>query len=171
MQQELDRLLKQRIVPLIGPIDDELAKSVIAMMLYLHDLDGSRPLTLLIHSDGGLASSSLAIVDLIRQHSNPTHTVARHQARGMAAVILACGAKGHRRIGKHALIALSPLTAPRETPQLAAEMARIQDELTEILASCTRQTRDTIRADSLTGRMLNAESAIAYGLADEILPE
>jgi ATP-dependent Clp protease protease subunit len=169
--QDIDKLLAQRKVPLTGPIDDQVAQSVLAMMLFLFDRDRHSPIEVIIDSAGGLASSGLAIVDLIREYSPRTRTVAPRYAAGVATVILACGARGHRRMGRNAFVEISPVTSHRETPQMPAEIARIQNELTEILTSCTGRRRDSIREDLLTGRTFDAEAALAYGLVDAVLPD
>lgn len=169
MQENINKLLAQRMVPLTGQIDDDVASSVLAMMLFLFDRDRNSPIYLIIDSEGGLASSGLAIIDLIRRHARLVHTVVPRCAAGLATVILACGTKGHRRVGKHAAVQISPLKLQHETPQISAYMARVRDELTEILASCTGQRRNSIRGDLFRGRTLNAESALAYGLVDAII--
>lgn len=157
------------MVPLTGPIDDPGAQSVMAMMLFLFDQDKNNPINLLIDSEGGLASSGLAIIDVIRENAPMTYTVVPRYAAGIATIILACGAKGHRRIGKNAVIHISPVTSLHETSRTSPEITRIRNELTEILASCTGQQLNSIRKDLYWGREFNAESALAYGLADDIL--
>lgn len=170
MQQDnIRKLLAQRMVAMTGPIEAQGAQCVMAMMLFLFDQDKNSPIQLIIDSEGGLASSGLAIIDVIRENSRMTHTVAPRYAAGIATIILACGAQGHRRIGKNAVVHISPVTSPHETPQARAEMARIRNELTEILASRTGQRLNSIRKDLYWGREFNAESALAYGLVDDIL--
>ena len=97
------------------------------------------------------------------------HTVVPRYAAGIATIILACGADGHRRMGKQATAQIAPVTSQQATSEARAWLARMQDELIEILASRTGQRRNSIRGDLFRGRTFNAESALAYGLVDAII--
>lgn len=171
MPQDVAQLLEARRVLVKGLIDEPMATTVLAQMLFLFDQDANRSIDLIIDSEGGLAAPGLAIVDLMREHARLTNTIAPRHAAGIATIILACGTKGQRRIGQHAIIQLSPLSSMRETPETPAEIVRMQNAPIEILANCTPQRRDSIREDLLRGRTFDAQSALGYGLADTIAPD
>lgn len=162
------RLLKERIIFLGTAIGDEVATVVIAQLLYLESEDRHAPIALYINSPGGLVTAALAIRDTMGNVAPPVHTVAMGQASGVALLLLAHGARGHRSALSVARMALAPLEAPRPDTDAAA-LARTRANIAAMFAADTGQPEATIARDSERSRTFTPDEAKAYGLIDAIL--
>ena len=171
--QTIDRLLKDRIVFLGMPIDDEISGQVLAQFLYLLDADESAPITFYLNSPGGSVAASFAILDVMAQSTAPITTTCVGTASGMAALILASGTRGQRFALPHAQMRItqlsfgrSPLTRPEEQE---SERRRLESMVVSHLAQAASRTEAMIRADMRSELYLDAYEAKRYGLIDEVI--
>lgn len=168
------RLLKDRIVFLGTPINDQVANVVIAQLLYLESDDAEKDIRLYINSPGGVVTSGLAIYDTI-QHVRPqVATYCIGQAASMAAVILAAGAAGKRVALPNARIMIhQPLGGAQgqatDIEIQAKEILRLRTRLNEILATHCGRNMDDILRDTDRDKFMDAQTAKSYGLVDEVL--
>ena len=168
------RLLKENIIFLGTPIDDQVANVIIAQMLFLSSEDPGKDISLYINSPGGSITAGLAILDTMNLIEPDITTYCVGQAASMAAVLLACGAKGKRFALPHARILIHQPSTGGFQGQVsdleiqAAEIERIRRRLDEILAGHTGQTPEKIRVDTDRDNILTAEQAKEYGIIDEV---
>ena len=167
------RLLSDRIVFLGTEIDDGVANSVIAQLLYLESAS-EREINMYINSPGGSFSALTAIYDTMRFVGCDIATICVGQAASAAAALLAAGTTGKRAVLRHAKVTLhQPSSQARGTlPDLAVEaeqVARMRAELDEILSEHTGHPAAKIRADTDRSMTLTAAEAVAYGLADRVI--
>ncbi|TDT97548.1 ATP-dependent Clp protease proteolytic subunit ClpP [Streptomyces sp. 846.5] len=169
------RLLSERIVFLGTEIDDGVANVVIAQLLHLEAESPEREISIYLNSPGGSYTSLMAIYDTMSFVQAPISTFCVGQAASTAAVLLAGGDPGRRFVLQHARVLLGqPASAGRQGTvsdlSLAAkEMARIRSQVEQILSRHTHHEVATLRADMDRDKILTAEEAVAYGLADEVL--
>jgi len=168
------RLLKDRIIFLGTPINDDMANIVIAQMLFLESEDPDKDINLYINSPGGYVSSGLAIYDTMRFIKPDVSTTCVGQATSMGALLLAAGTKGKRYGLPHSRIMLhQPLGGFRgqasDIEIHAKEMIRIKRELNEIFSECSGQPLERIEKDSEREFFMNAEQSREYGLIDKII--
>lgn len=168
------RLLKDRIVFLGTPINDQVANVVIAQLLYLESDDAEKDIRLYINSPGGVVTSGLAIYDTIQHVRPPVATYCLGQAASMAAIILAAGASGKRVALPNARIMIhQPLGGAQgqatDIEIQAAEILRLKARLNEILATHCGRTADDILRDTDRDKFMDADTAKRYGLVDEVL--
>jgi ATP-dependent Clp protease protease subunit len=169
------RLLNERIVFLGTEIDDGVANVVIAQLLHLEAESREREISIYLNSPGGSFTSLMAIYDTMTFVQAPISTFCVGQAASTAAVLLAGGDPGRRFVLQHARVLLGqPASASRQGTvsdlSLAAkEMARIRTQVEQVLSLHTHHDVSTLRADMDRDRILTAEEAVAYGLADEVL--
>src|SRR5512146_1065795 len=170
------RLLKDRIVFVGGPIDDDSANLIIAQMLFLSNEDSKTDIHFYINSPGGSVSAGLAIYDTMRYLRCDVATYCVGQAASMGAILFAGGAPGKRallpnsRVLLHQPLISGVMTGPATDLEIEAkEMLRIRAKLYEILAQHTGQTVEKIEKDCDRNLWLSSEEAISYGLADKIL--
>ena len=170
------RLLKDRIVFLGGPIDDNAANLVIAQMLFLSNEDSKSDVHLYINCPGGAITSGLAIYDTMRFLRCEVATYCIGQAASMGAVLLAGGKSGKRsmlpnsRVLLHQPLVAGVLTGTATDLDIEAkEILRLRARLYNILAEHTNQNAEKIEKDCDRNLWLEAEEAINYGLADRIL--
>jgi ATP-dependent Clp protease protease subunit len=169
------RLLKERIIFLGSPIDDNVANLVVAQMLYLDAEDPEKNINLYINSPGGVVSSGLAIYDTM-QHVRPSvSTICVGEAASIAALLLAAGEKGRRFCLPHARVMIHQPSAYGISGQAtdieihAREIGKLKAQLTEILAKHTGQSADRITRDSDRNFFMSPEEALEYGLVDEVI--
>ncbi len=167
-------LLKERIVILGSPINDQVANVVIAQLLYLDREDQEKDIQLYINSPGGVISSGLAIYDTMQLIRPRVSTVCMGMAASMATVLLCSGAKGKRYALPNSTIhmhqALSSAQGQASDIEIAArEILRLQDIIRRILSQNTGQPMEKIIHDTDRDFYLNAEQSKQYGLIDEIL--
>ena len=168
------RLLEERIIFLVGPINETLANSVIAQLLYLSD-NPQKDIYLYINSPGGELNSALAIYDTMQYVKPDVVTVCVGSAASAAAVLLAAGAKGKRYALPNAVIMLHQLGVEGlggRTTDLQVYtrfLSKLQDRLNKILALHTGQPLEKIERDTQTDFYMTPEEAIKYGVIDSII--
>jgi ATP-dependent Clp protease protease subunit len=167
------RLLKERIIFLGTPINDEVANNVMAQLIFLEYENPEKDITLYINSPGGYVSAGLAIYDTM-QHVRPNiATICIGNCASMAAVLLAAGTKGKRYALPHSRIMLhqpsGAATGQSTDIQITAkEIVRTKDTLTEIVAKHTGKSIDEVRAKTDRDFYMGPEEAKAFGVIDEI---
>jgi ATP-dependent Clp protease protease subunit len=167
------RLLKERIIFLGGPIDDEVANLIIAQLLYLEAEDPEKDVTLYINSPGGIVYSALAIYDTMQYLRPDVATFCVGMAASAAAILVAAGTKGKRKALPYARIMIhQPLGGARgqasEVEIEAREILRLKGIANEILARHTGQSLEKVAKDTERNYYMSAEEALAYGLIDDI---
>ena len=168
------RLLKDRIIFLGGPIDDNVANAVIAQMLFLEAEDPDKDIHLYINSPGGVVTAGMAIYDTMQYIKPDVSTICVGSAASMASVLLTAGAKGKRFALPHSQIMIhQPLGGVQgqatEIEIHAREILRMRKELNGLLSLHTGQPLDVIQKDTERDNFMTAEEAKAYGLIDDIL--
>jgi ATP-dependent Clp protease protease subunit len=168
------RLLKERIILLGTPIEDQIANLIVAQLLFLEHEDPERDIHLYINSPGGSVTAGLAIYDTMRAIRPDVSTVCVGMAGSMATPILAGGAKGKRYSLPHSTIHMHPAGggargyAP-DVEIMARELLRVQQIIRELLAKDTGQLLERISRDFDRDLFMNPEQAKEYGIIDEIL--
>jgi ATP-dependent Clp protease protease subunit len=167
-------LLKERIIFLGTPINDQIASLIIAQLLYLEHEDPDKDINLYIHSPGGIIAAGLAIYDTMQLVRPEVSTICVGLTASMATVILAAGTKGKRYALPHSTIhmhqAVGGAQGQAADIEIAArEIMRLQDLIRGILAKHTGQPMDKIAHDTDRDFYLNADQAVEYGLVDQIL--
>ncbi len=165
------RLLKDRIVFLGSPIEDNIANLVIAQLLFLESEDPDKDIHLYINSPGGVVTAGMAIYDTVQYLKAPVSTICVGQAASMGAVLLAAGAKGKRFALPHARIMIhQPLGGfqgqASDISIHAQEILRLRETLNGILASHTGQKLERIAADTERDFFMGSEAAKKYGIVD-----
>jgi ATP-dependent Clp protease protease subunit len=150
-----------------GLITDDIAENAIAQLLFLQDQDATRPITLLIESEGGGVVAGMAIVDTVRTLRPPIHTRAPTRAHGIALIILASGRRGERKVGTEAELSFSPIESP---PGFSGDLDDIPLRLAGILAELCGQPLDVASADFFVHRSISPSDAVDYGLVDRVEP-
>lgn len=168
------RLLKDRIVMMGTPINDDVANTIIAQLLFLESEDPDKDINLYVNSPGGVVTSGLAIYDTIQFMKAPVSTICVGQAASMGAVLLAAGAKGKRFALPNARIMIHQPSGGTQGQATdieiqAKEILKIRERLNAILAHHTGQTVTKIAEDVERDYFMSAEEALKYGLIDEIL--
>ena len=168
------RLLKDRIIFLGGPIDDNVANAVIAQMLFLEAEDPDKDIHLYINSPGGVVTAGMAIYDTMQYIKPDVSTICVGSAASMGAVLLTAGAKGKRYALPHARVMIhQPLGGVQgqasEIEIHAREILRMREELNGILASRSGQDNEVVARDTDRDNFMSAQDAVEYGLIDEVL--
>ncbi len=170
------RLLRERIIFIGMPIDDNVANLVIAQLLFLEAEDPDRDITLYINSPGGIVTSGLAIYDTMQYIKPQVCTLCLGQAASMAAVLLAGGAPGKRFALPHSRIMLhQPMGSfqgqATDVDIQAREILRLRDIINHILVHHTGQPIERIQQDTERDFYMSSEEAQKYGIIDKILYE
>lgn len=168
------RLLKERIVFLGTPIDDDIANLVIAQMLFLESEDPDKDIHLYINSPGGVVTSGLAIYDTMQYIRPKISTLCMGQAASIAALLLAAGERGKRFALPHSRILIhQPMGGfqgqASDVDIQAREILRLRAELNQILVRHTHQPIDRIEADTDRDFFMNGLQAKEYGIIDEVV--
>lgn len=168
------RLLKDRIIFLGGPIDDNVANSVVAQLLFLESEDPDKDIHLYINSPGGVVTAGLAIYDTMQYIKPDVSTICIGQAASMGSLLLAAGAKGKRYALPLARIMIhQPLGGAQgqstDIQIQAKEILRLREVGNDILVKHTGQEREKINQDTERDNFMSAEEAKAYGLIDEVI--
>jgi ATP-dependent Clp protease, protease subunit len=168
------RLLKDRIVILGTPVNDDVANTIIAQLLFLESEDPDKDINIYVNSPGGVVTSGLAIYDTIQYMRAPVSTICVGQAASMGAVLLAAGAKGKRFALPNARIMIHQPSGGAQGQATdieiqAKEILKIREKLNGILAHHTGQTITKIAEDAERDYFMSAEEAKVYGLIDEVL--
>jgi len=168
-------LLRNRIIFLGTPINDQVANLIVAQMLYLDREDPSKDISLYINSPGGVVYGGLAIYDTMQLIRADVRTIAIGATASMGTVLLAAGAPGKRTALPNATIHLHPAGGgsqgyAQDVEIQARELLRLNARLHRILAHHTGQKQAKIASDFERDRYMTAPEAAAYGLVDEVLP-
>lgn len=168
------RLLRDRIIFIGSPIDDQVANTVIAQMLFLESEDPDKDINLYINTPGGIVSAGLAIYDTMQYITPQITTICIGQAASMGAVLLAAGAKGKRYALPNARIMIHQPSGGAQGQATdihiaAREILRIRERLNEILAKHTGKPIEQIQQDSERDFFLSAEEAVDYGIVDKVI--
>jgi ATP-dependent Clp protease protease subunit len=167
-------LLRERIIFVGTPIDDQVANLIVAELLYLSREDSEREIQMYINSPGGQIYAGLAIYDTMKMIPNRISTVAVGVTASFGTVLLAAGTKGHRYALPHATIHMhQPLGgASGQASDIeiqAREILRLKSRLNNILATSTDQSLEAIERDTERDFYLDAQQAVEYGLVDQVL--
>ncbi len=168
------RLLKERIVFLNGGVDDQVANSICAQLLYLEAEDPNSDITFQINSPGGVITAGMAIIDTMNFIKPDINTIVIGQACSMGSVIACMGTRGKRHILPHARHLIhQPLGGAQgqatDIEINAREIMRMKDMLVNIYSEQTGQTPEKINNDIDRDNIMTAEQSVAYGLADEVI--
>jgi ATP-dependent Clp protease protease subunit len=168
------RLLKDRIIFLGSPVDDQVANVVIAQLLFLAHEDPDQDIRLYINSPGGVVYSGLAIYDTIQMIKPDVATLCIGMSASMAAILLAGGTKGKRMALPNSRVMIHQGSAGfrgavPDIEVVARETLSLTSKLTEILASHTGQPRDKVKRDTERDYYMTAAEAKEYGVIDEVL--
>jgi ATP-dependent Clp protease, protease subunit len=168
------RLLKDRIVFLGTPVDDDVANIIVAQMLFLESEDPDKDINLYINSPGGSVTSGLAIYDTMQYVKCQVSTICMGQAASMGALLLGAGAKGKRYSLPHARIMIHQPSGgfggqASDVELHAKEILRLKAKLNEIMQKHTGQPLDRIEKDTDRDYFMGAGEAKEYGLIDEVV--
>lgn len=168
------RLLRERIIFLGEPIDDAVANTLIAQLLFLDAENSKEDIKLYINSPGGSVTAAMAMYDTMQHVKADVSTICIGQAASAAAVLLACGAKGKRFSLPNARVLIHQVMGGVEGQQKdveiqAKEMLRIKNQINQILSRHTGQPMKKIEQDSDRDYFMTAEEAKKYGLIDKII--
>ncbi|MFC1923513.1 ATP-dependent Clp protease proteolytic subunit [Chloroflexota bacterium] len=167
-------LLRNRLIFLGTPINDQVANITVAQLLFLNQEDREAPISMYINSPGGQVYAGLAIYDAMQMISNPISTVAVGVTASFGTVLLAAGTKGQRYALPHATIHLhQPLGGAQgqvtDIEIQAKEFLRLRTKLNVILMKHTGQPEDVIERDTERDFWMDSEKAVEYGLVDQVL--
>jgi ATP-dependent Clp protease protease subunit len=170
------RLLKERVIFVVGPVEDYMANLIVAQLLFLESENPEKDIGLYINSPGGSVSAGLAIYDTMQFIKPDVSTMCLGQAASMGAVLLAGGAKGKRYCLPHSRVMIhQPLGGfqgqASDIELHAREVLHARDRLNRILARHTGQSIEKIRQDTDRDNFMSGEAAVAYGLVDKVLEQ
>lgn len=168
------RLLKERIIFLLGEVEDHMANLVVAQLLFLESENPDKDISLYINSPGGVVTAGLAIYDTIQFIKPDVSTLCIGQAASAAALLLCAGANGKRYCLPNSRVMIhQPLGGYRgqatDIEIHARETLAIRERLNSIMASHTNKSSDQIMLDTERDNFMNAEQAMEYGIIDKIL--
>ncbi|MBL8225857.1 MAG: ATP-dependent Clp endopeptidase proteolytic subunit ClpP [Chromatiales bacterium] len=168
------RLLKERVIFIVGPVEDQMANLVVAQLLFLESENPDKDIHLYINSPGGVVTSGLAIYDTMQFIKPDVSTICMGQAASMGAVLLAGGTKGKRFCLPHSRVMVhQPLGGfqgqASDIDIHAREILLVRERLNRILSRHTGQPIERIERDTDRDRFLSGEEAVAYGLIDSVL--
>jgi ATP-dependent Clp protease protease subunit len=168
------RLLKERVIFIVGPVEDYMANLIVAQLLYLESENPDKDIALYINSPGGSVSSGLAIYDTMQFIKPDISTICVGQAASMGAVLLAGGSKGKRFCLPHSRVMIhQPLGGfqgqATDIEIHAREILDARERLNRILANHTGQSMEKIKQDTDRDNFMTGEQAVAYGLIDDVL--
>lgn len=170
------RLLKDRLIFIVGPVEDHMANLVVAQLLYLESENADKDIHLYINSPGGIVSSGLSIYDTMQFINCDVSTICVGQAASMGALLLAGGAKGKRFALPHSRIMVHQPSAGFQGQATdisihANEILELKKRLNEIMAKHTGQPLDIIEKDLERDNFMSSQAALDYGLVDHVLAE
>ncbi|MCF6257550.1 MAG: ATP-dependent Clp endopeptidase proteolytic subunit ClpP [Gammaproteobacteria bacterium] len=168
------RLLKERVIFLVGPVDDHVANVIVAQLLFLESENPDKDISFYINSPGGSVTAGLAIYDTMQFISCDVSTMCIGQAASMGALLMTGGAKDKRFCLPHSRMMIhQPLGGVQgqaaDIEIHAKEILLIRDRLNKIMATHTGQSLDTIAKDTDRDNFMSGEESVAYGLIDEVL--
>jgi ATP-dependent Clp protease, protease subunit len=168
------RLLKERIIFIGEQVEDHMANTVIAQLLFLESEDTEKPITMYINSPGGSVTAGLAIYDTMQYIKPDVSTLCMGQASSMGALLLAAGAKGKRLALPNSRIMIhQPLGGAQgqatDIEIQAREIMKVKTNIHKILVEHTGQSLEKIREDTERDYFMNAEQAMEYGIIDRVI--
>jgi len=168
------RLLKERIIFIGTPIDDDVANLIIAQLLFLEGEDPSKEISVYVNSPGGVVSAGLAVYDTMQYIQSPVTTICVGQAASMAAVLLAAGDKGKRYALPNSRVLIhQPMGGVQgqatDIDIHAKEIIKLRARLNKIIAKHTGQTLKKIEKDTDRDYYMSAEEAKEYGIVDSVI--
>ena len=168
------RLLKDRVVFVVGPIDDYMANVVVAQLLFLESENPDKDVHLYINSPGGIVTAGLSIYDTVQFIKPDVSTICLGQAASMGSLLLAGGAKGKRYCLPHSRIMIHQPSGGFQGQATdidihAREILKIRERLNEIMAKHTGQPVERIERDSDRDNFMEAQAAVDYGIVDNVL--
>jgi ATP-dependent Clp protease protease subunit len=168
------RLLKERVIFIVGQIEDHMANLIVAQLLFLESENPDKYISIYINSPGGSVTAGLAIYDTMQFIKPDISTLCIGQAASMGAVLLAAGAKGKRYSLPHSRVMIhQPLGGYQgqatDIEIHTKEILKIREQLNQLLADHSGQSIDTIGNDTERDNFMSAETAADYGLIDEVL--
>lgn len=168
------RLLKERVIFVVGPVEDHMANLIVAQLLFLESENPEKDIALYINSPGGVVSAGLAIYDTMQFIKPDVSTICIGQAASMGAVLLAGGAKGKRYSLPHSRIMIhQPLGGfqgqASDIDIHAREVLLTRERLNRLLSAHTGQPVERIAQDTDRDNFMSGEAAVAYGLIDKVL--
>ncbi|QMU07149.1 ATP-dependent Clp endopeptidase proteolytic subunit ClpP [Levilactobacillus suantsaii] len=168
------RLLKDRIIMLSGPVEDDMANAIIAQLLFLDAQDSTKDISLYINSPGGVVSSGLAIYDTMNFIQSDVQTITLGMAASMASVLASSGTKGKRFALPHAQVLIHQPSGGAQGQQTEIEIAakeilKTRKLINQILADNSGQSIERINKDTERDNYLSAQEAVDYGLIDHIM--
>ncbi|WP_303638096.1 MULTISPECIES: ATP-dependent Clp endopeptidase proteolytic subunit ClpP [Stenotrophomonas] len=168
------RLLKERLIFLVGPIDDHMANVVVAQLLFLEAENPEKDISIYINSPGGVVTAGMAIYDTMQYIKPDVSTICVGQAASMGALLLASGAAGKRYALPNSRVMIhQPLGGfqgqATDIDIHAREILTLRSRLNEVLAKHTGQSLETIARDTERDNFKSAADAVAYGLVDQVL--
>jgi ATP-dependent Clp protease, protease subunit len=168
------RLLKDRVIFAVGPVEDYMANVIVAQLLFLESENPDREISLYINSPGGHVTAGLAIYDTMQFIKPDVSTICIGQAASMGAVLLAGGAKGKRYALSHSRMMIHQPSGGMQGQSSdmeihAREILYTRDRLNQILATHTGQTVEKIKNDTDRDNFMNSQDAVGYGLIDRVL--
>lgn len=170
------RLLKERVIFLVGQVEDYMANLIVAQLLFLESENPDKDISLYINSPGGSVTAGMAIYDTMQFIKPKVNTVCIGQAASMGALLLTAGATGNRYALPHARIMIhQPLGGYQgqatDIDIHAKEILRIKDELNQILSKHSGQEIKTVAKDTERDNFMSAEEAKDYGLIDDVIEQ
>ncbi|MCG6870871.1 MAG: ATP-dependent Clp endopeptidase proteolytic subunit ClpP [Gammaproteobacteria bacterium] len=168
------RMLKERVVFLVGPVDDHMANLVVAQLLFLESENPDKDIHVYVNSPGGVVTAGLAIYDTMQFVRPHVSTVCVGQAASMGALILAGGQKGKRYCLPHARIMIhQPIGGfqgqATDIDIHAREILRVRERINQILVEHTGQDLERIQRDTERDNFMQGSEAVEYGLIDEVI--
>ena len=168
------RLLKDRIIMLTGPVEDNMANSIIAQLLFLDAQDNTKDIYLYVNTPGGSVSAGLAIVDTMNFIKSDVQTIVMGMAASMASVLASSGTKGKRFALPNSEILIHQPSGGAQGQQteieiVAEEILKTRKKINQILADNSGQTVEKLNHDTERDNYLSAQEAKEYGLIDDIM--
>jgi len=170
------RLLKERVIFIVGPIEDHMANVIVAQLLYLESENPDKDISIYINSPGGVVTAGMAIYDTMQFIKPDVSTLCIGQAASMGALLLAGGEAGKRYCLPHSRMMIhQPLGGfqgqASDIVFHAKEIVEVRERLNRILAEHTGKSVDEIQSDTDRDNFMNAETSVEYGLIDKVMTE
>ena len=168
------RLLKERVIFMVGQVEDYMANVVVAQLLFLESENPDKEISLYINSPGGSATAGMAIYDTMQFIKPPVSTLCIGQAASMGAFLLAAGAPGKRFLLPNSRVMIHQPSAGFQGQATdidihASEILAMKERMNKILAGHCNKSPETVQADTERDNFMTAEDALAYGLVDRIV--
>ena len=168
------RLLKERIIFMVGPVEEHMANLIVAQLLFLESENSEKDISIYINSPGGVVTAGMSIYDTMQFIKPDVSTICMGQAASMGSLILTAGAKGKRFSLPSSRIMIHQLSGgfqgqASDIDIHATEALKLKDKLNNVMAQHTGQSVETIEKDTDRDNFFSAEEAVKYGLIDSVL--